>query len=75
MVEMVFREETVQEFNSYRDTTLTEKMTFYEALIDIEKANNNYFYVSMNINDVIEAVNDIDGTPEELNISDKVYLK
>ena len=42
---MKFREETIQDFNSYRDTTLTEAMTFSEAVENIENANNSYFYI------------------------------
>ena len=44
---MKFREETIQEFNSYCDTTLTKDMTFAEVVDNIDSANNNYFYVSM----------------------------
>ena len=53
---MKFRKETIKEFNSYCDTTLTEDMTFYEAVDNIEKANNNYFYVSACEEDVVEAI-------------------
>ena len=35
---MKFRKETIKEFNSYCDTTLTEDMTFYEAVDNIEKS-------------------------------------
>lgn len=51
-----FKTETIEVFNSYCDTTLTENMTFQEAVDNIESANNNYFYVSMNSQDVIEAI-------------------
>ena len=53
---MDFREETIKEFNSYCDTTLRKDMTFAEAIDDIERANNNYFYVSMRKEDVEEAI-------------------
>ncbi len=42
---MEFRRETIKEFNSYCDTTLTEGMTFSEAVDNIDAADNSYFYV------------------------------
>ena len=70
---MKFREETIQEFNSYRDTTLTENMTFAEAVENIENANNSYFYISLSQNDVIEAINDEKEIAEQFDL-DLVYL-
>jgi len=70
---MEFREETIQEFNSYRDTTLTEDMTFAEVVENIENANNSYFYISLSQNDVIEAINDEKEIAEQLDL-DLVYL-
>jgi len=71
---MRFREETIQEFNLYCDTTLTENMTFSEVVDNIEDANNNYFYVSMNEDDVIEAINNEKEIADQLDL-DKVYIK
>jgi len=71
---MKFREETIQEFNSYCDTTLTEDMAFAEVVDDIESANNNYFYVSMCKDDVIEAINNEKEITIQLDL-DKVYIK
>ena len=51
-----FRTETIKDFNFYCDTTLTENMTFSEAIDNIEEANNTYYYISLNENDVIEAI-------------------
>jgi len=70
---MEFREETIQEFNSYRDTTLTEDMTFADAVENIENANNSYFYISLSQNDVIEAINDEKEIAEQFDL-DLVYL-
>jgi hypothetical protein len=71
---MEFREETIKGFNSYCDTTLTEDMTFAEVVDNIESANNNYFYVSMCKNDVVEAINDEKEIADQLDL-DKVYIK
>jgi hypothetical protein len=71
---MEFREESIQEVNSYCDTTLTESMTFVEAIENIESANNNYFYVSMCKNDVIEAIEDEQEIANQLDL-DNVYIK
>lgn len=70
---MKFRKETVQKFNSYRDTSLTEEMSFAEALENIENANNSYFYASFSQNDVIEAINDEKDIADMLEL-DLVYL-
>ena len=71
---MRFREETIQEFNSHCDTTLTEDMTFEEVVDNIDSANNNYFYVSMRKDDVIEAINNKKEIADQLDL-DKVYIK
>ena len=71
---MNFREETIQEFNSYCDTTLTEDMTFAEVVDNIDSANNNYFYISMCKDDVIEAINNKKEIAEQLDL-DNVYIK
>lgn len=70
---MKFREETIQEFNSYCDTTLIEDMTFADVVDNIDSANNNYFYVSMCEDDVVEAINSLEIT-DQLDL-DKVYIK
>ena len=70
---MKFREETIQEFNSYRDTTLIEYMTFANAVENIENANNSYFYISLSQNDVIEAINNEKEIAEQFDL-DLVYL-
>ena len=71
---MKFREETIKEFNSYCDTTLKENMSFSEAVENIETANNNYFYVSMNKKDITEAINNERELANQLDL-DKVYIK
>lgn len=71
---MKFREEGIQEFNSYCDTTLTEDMTFSEVVDNIESANNNYFYVSMCKDDIVEAINNEKEIADQLDL-DKVYIK
>lgn len=71
---MDFREETVEEFNSYCDTTLRKDMTFAEAIDDIESANNSYFYVSMRKEDVEEAIVNEQEIADQLDL-DKVFIK
>ena len=71
---MDFREETVEEFNSYCDTTLRTDMTFAEAIDDIESANNSYFYVSMRKEDVEEAIVNEQEIADQLDL-DKVFIK
>jgi hypothetical protein len=71
---MDFREETIEEFNSYCDTKLRKDMTFAEAIDDIESANNNYFYVSMRKEDVEEAIVNEQEIADQLDL-DKVFIK
>jgi len=71
---MKFREETIQEFNSYCDTTLTKDMSFHKAVDNIDTANNNYFYVSMCKEDVVEAINNEKEIADQLDL-DMVYIK
>lgn len=65
---MKFREESIEMFNSYCDTTLQKTMTFQEAIDNIESANNSYFYVSMREEDVLEAIEN------EKEIAEQLYL-
>lgn len=65
---MEFRTESIKEFNSYCDTTLVRSMTFAEAVDNIEEANNNYFYISLAKEDILEAIND------EKEIADQLEL-
>jgi hypothetical protein len=71
---MDFREETIEEFNFYCDTTLRKDMSFAEAIDDIESANNNYFYVSMRKEDVEEAIANEQEVADQLDL-DKVCIK
>jgi len=71
---MNFRKETIQEFNSYCDTTLTANMTFAEVVDNIDSANNNYFHISMCKDDVVEAINNEKEIADQLDL-DKVYIK
>ena len=70
---MKFREETIQDFNSYRDTTLTEDMAFSEAVENIENANNGYFYISLSKDDVIEAIENEKEIAEQFDL-DLIYI-
>ena len=70
---MKFREESIEMFNSYCDTTLQKAMTFQEAIDNIESANNNYFYVSMREEDVLEAIENEKEIAEQLDL-DLVFI-
>jgi len=70
---MEFREESIEVFNRYCDTTLTDNMSFQEAVDNIESANNNYFYVSLCKDDVVNAINDEPELTNQLDL-DKVYI-
>lgn len=63
-----FKTQSIAEFNSENDTKLTADMTFDEAMINIEENNVNYFYTSMNGDDVIEAVEDEPAIAEQLGL-------
>jgi hypothetical protein len=70
---MEFTEQSIETFNLYQDTFLTKDMTFEEAIDVIEQCNNNYFYVSMDKNDVIEAYENEKDIAEQLEL-DPVYI-
>ena len=70
---MKFREESIEMFNSYCDTTLQKTMTFQEAIDNIESANNSYFYVSMREEDVLEAIENEKEIAEQLDL-DLVFI-
>lgn len=71
---MKFQEETIEEFNFNCDTNLKKSMCFDEAVENIEKANNNYFYVSMDKKDVIEAIENEKEVASLLDLN-KVFIK
>jgi hypothetical protein len=54
---MEFSKYTIKEFNLITDCSLHKKMLFNEFLDEIDKNDVSYFYVSMNEDDVIEAIN------------------
>ena len=70
---MEFREESIERFNSYCDTTLHKDMNFLEAIEHIEDADNNYFYVSSCEEDVLQAIEDEKEIADQLDL-DKVYI-
>lgn len=54
---MEFTEWTLAEFNSLLETNFSSTDTFAEVCDKIDEAEANYFYMSMNENDLIEAIN------------------
>lgn len=66
---MEFTKFTVEEFNFYFDTCLNKDMNFQEVVDNIESNGNNYFYVSMVKEDVVEAFNNEIEIAEQLGLS------
>ncbi len=56
------------DFNCVMDTDLKTNMTFQQAIDEIEKAEVNYFYVSMCEEDVLEAVENEKDIAEALDL-------
>ncbi len=71
---MEFTEQTIEQFNLYQDTFLTKDMTFDEAIDVIEQCYNNYFYVSMCKDDVVQAYENEKKIAEQLEL-DPVFIK
>lgn len=69
-----FTEQTIEEFNFFQDTFLTEDMTFAEAVDVIEQCDNRYFYISMAEEDVQEAYENEYEIARQLEL-DPVYIK
>jgi len=74
MKPLKFKEQSIEEFNLYQDTFLTEDMTFAEAIDVIEECDNNYFYVSTTEEDVQEAYENEYDIAIQLQL-DPVYIK
>jgi hypothetical protein len=55
---MEFTECTLTDFNSLLETNFSSTDTFAEVCDKIDEAEVNYFYMSMNKNNLIEAIND-----------------
>jgi hypothetical protein len=55
---MDFTEWTLEEFNRMLDTNILPTDTFAESVDKIDEAEASYFYLSMNKQDLIEAIND-----------------
>jgi predicted methyltransferase len=73
-VKTKFTHTTIKEFNQYYDTELNALMTFAEAIEEIEKKENNYFYASMDCNNVIEAIENNKEIADQLQLN-KIYIE
>jgi len=71
---MKFIRETFEEFNLHSGANLSKGMAFSEIVKNIEDSNNDYFYISMCKNDIIEAVNDEKEIIELIKFS-PIYIK
>lgn len=56
------------DFNSVMDTDLKSNMTFAEAIDEIESKEVSYFYVYMDENDVLEAIENEKEVAEALDL-------
>lgn len=74
MKPLKFTEQSIEEFNLFQNTFLTEDMTFAEAIDVIEICDNNYFYVSMAEEDVQEAYENEYDIARQLEL-DPIYIK
>jgi hypothetical protein len=63
-----FENFTVKDFNLSCGTNLKSKMTFQEAIDNIEQEEVSYFYVSMCEEDVLEAIENEREVAEALNL-------
>ena len=68
---MEFTEWSLVEFNSLLETNISSIDTFSEVCDKIDEAEANYFYMSMNENDLIETTSVIDSE----SILSRVYKK
>lgn len=64
-----FENWTIREFNGAFGTELTDTMTFDEAMTHIESEEINYFYTSMDKNDVLEAIEAEREIADQLDLS------
>lgn len=63
-----FEEYSVKTFNLVFGTDLQENMTFQQAIDNIEEEEVSYFYVSMDDEDVLEAIENEKEVAEALNV-------
>jgi len=63
-----FEDYTTKVFNLVFRTDLKPTMTFQEAIDNIEEEEVSYFYVSMDNNDVLEAIENEKEVAKALNI-------
>lgn len=64
-----FENWTIRDFNSTFGTNLTNIMTFDEAMTHIENEEINYFYTSMDKDDVLEAIEAEKEIADQLDLS------
>ena len=60
---------TLHDFNMVMGTSIKETDTFFEAVNKIEEEEVQYFYVSMDANDVLEAIENEKEIAEQLGLS------
>jgi len=63
-----FEDYSVKTFNLVFGTDLHENMTFQQAIDNIEEEEVSYFYVSMDDEDVLEAIENEKEVAEALNV-------
>lgn len=60
---------TLHDFNIVMDTDIKETDTFFEAVDKIEEEEVQYFYISMDANDVLEAIENEKEIAKQLGLS------
>lgn len=63
-----FEEVTTEELNNIIDTELNENMTFTEVYEELDRTENQYFYISLNDEDVTEAIENEKDIAEQLGL-------
>ena len=63
-----FKDYTADDINLMCDTNITDEMTFSEVVDELDRTENNYFYISLSDKDVIEAVNNEIEIAEQLGL-------
>lgn len=74
MKPLKFNTQSIKDFNFHQDTLLREDMSFHEAIDEIERCDNKYFYVSMDDEDIQEAYENEYEIAKQLEL-DPIYIK
>lgn len=65
---IIFEEIQANELNKYLDTQLTGQMTYTEVIEELERTKNNYFYISLNDEDIDQIIKENKEITKQLNL-------